>query len=96
MEIDRLISDFDDVNSLNDDIDQLVGKIWMKFGTECGSGNTDEDRFFYGFFADLEGLQKFEGFLPGKFVSLGDDTRMHLLLHEPLRLLHHISNKEHV
>lgn len=96
MEVDRFISDFDNIDSLNDDIDQLIGKVRVKFGTECGSGNTDEDRFFYGFFADLEGLQKFERFLPGEFVSLGDDTRMHLFLHESLGLFHHLSDEEHV
>lgn len=81
MEVDRLISDFDDIDSLNDDIDQLIGKIGVQLGTKSSSGNTDKDRLFDSFLADLEALQKLKRFLPGKLISFGNDTRMHLLLH---------------
>lgn len=96
MEVDRLISNFDDIDSLNNDIDQLVGKIRVQLGTKSSSGNTDKDRLFDSFLADLEALQKLKRFLPGKLIPFGDDTRMHLLLHESLRLLHHLSNQQHV
>lgn len=96
MEIDRLISNFDDIDSLNNDIDQLVGKIRVQFGTKSSSGNADKDRLFDSFLADLEALQKLKRFLPGKLISFGNDTRMHLFLHESLRLLHHLSNQQHV
>lgn len=96
MEVDRLISDFDDIDSLNDDIDQLIGKIGMQLGTKSGSGNADKDRLFDSFLADLEALQKLKRFLPGKLIPFGDDTRMHLFLHESLRLLHHLSDQQHI
>lgn len=96
MKVDRLISNFDDIDGLNDDIDQLIGKIRVQLGTKSGSGNTDKDRLFDSFLADLEALQEFKRFLSGELVSFGNDTGMHLFLHESLCLLHHLSDEQHI
>jgi hypothetical protein len=79
VQVDGFVWDLDDVDGINNDVNQLVGKIGMKLAAERCSGDTDQERFLYSLFLDSELIQKPERLLSGQLVSLGDDSGVHLL-----------------
>ena len=87
VQIDGFVWDFDDIDSINDDVNKLVGEVWMKFTAEWGSGNTYEKWFLYGLFLDFELFQKLEWFFSGEFVALSDDSGVDLLNDKIMNLL---------
>ena len=79
VEVDGFVGDLDDVDGIDDDVDKLVGELWMELATEGSSCDTDQEWFLYCLLLDSELVQKFQGFLPGQFVAFGDDSGMALL-----------------
>lgn len=79
VEVDRFIGDLDDVDGIDDDVDKLVGELWMELATERSSCDTDQKWFLYSLLLDFELVQKFKGFLSGQFVAFSDDSGVYLL-----------------
>ena len=79
VQIDWLICDLDNVDGINNNIDELVGQVWVKFAAEWGSGDANQKWFLYSLFLNFELLQKSKGFLSCQFVAFSDDSRVNLL-----------------
>lgn len=79
VQVDWLISNFDNVNSVNNNVNKLIGQVGMELAAQRGSCDTDEKWFLYGLFLDLELIQEFQSFLSGEFISFSDDSGMDLL-----------------
>lgn len=79
MQVNWLISDFDNVNGINNNINKLVSKVWMEFAAQWGSCDTDKEWFLYNFFLYLELFQEPKSFLSGEFVTFSDDSGVNLL-----------------
>lgn len=96
VEIEGLLGDLDDANRVDHDVYELVGKIGVQLGAEGSPGNAHQQWLLGDFLHDLEFFKESERLLPGQLVPLGDDTWVDLLLDQPLRLFHHLSDEEDV
>jgi hypothetical protein len=79
VQVDGFVWDLYDVDGINNNVNQLIGKVGMKLAAERCPGNTDQERFLYSLFLDLELIQKSERFLPCQLVSLSDNSGVDLL-----------------
>lgn len=59
MKVDGFVCDSDDVDSIDNDVDQLVSKIRMQFSAEGSPSHTYKQGLFYCVSGDLEALQEF-------------------------------------
>lgn len=95
MQVDGLVLFFDNVDSIHNNLNQLIGEVRWKFSPETRSGNADQQRFVNGGL-DLELIEKFQALFLRQFVSLGDNSGMNLLLDEPLGLFHELPNQKNI
>lgn len=79
VEVDGFVGDFNDVDGIDNDVNKLVGELWMELATEGSSCNTDQEWFLYGLLLNSELIQKFQGFLSGQFIAFSNDSGVYLL-----------------
>ena len=96
VQVNRLICDSDDVDCLDHDVHELVCQIRLQFRAQRRPSHADQQRFLNRVPCHFEALQKLQGLLPPQLIPFGYYPRVHLFLHQPLRLLHQFADQQHV